>query len=493
MEEIAAARNFAPTQSVVQIVGTCEECRTGRESPAIDGTTTDRVFARDALRMAIATERSGLEFYTRAASLTKDRRGRAVFQKLAAEEREHLGTLQKRYAALAASDPQLESRPTFLFFKGAASGLFAAGAKELHQRGERPAGAAHRHPVRARIARVLQALRRTLRGFRGEAGVSRVRGRRAGAPRAAGARVPRAARTAAATTTARRTSGPGVRPVIDLHTHTTASDGRCTPAELVARASAAGVTVLAVTDHDTVAGGDAAAEACAAAGIEFVPGIEITAVRDGMDVHVLGYFVDRQSPGAPHVSRRNSAAAASIGCGKSSSGWPRSAFIWTPTQSSSPGSTMAARLPAGRGSPGRWWPRRYVTERERSVRVLAGARTARVHPPACRRARRGVRSHPRIGWHRLARASGTGQAGRVAAGICSRRARRARGVPHQSRRDGDGALPERGGPSGPCGLWRLGLSRRRVARIGTARKRVVAAGRVRTVGRIKARCSERIT
>jgi predicted metal-dependent phosphoesterase TrpH len=63
----------------------------------------------------------------------------------------------------------------------------------------------------------------------------------------------------------------------------------------VARASAAGVTVLAVTDHDTVAGGDAAAEACAAAGIEFVPGIEITAVRDGMDVHVLGYFVDRHS------------------------------------------------------------------------------------------------------------------------------------------------------------------------------------------------------
>ena len=131
MEEIAAARNFSPTQSVVQIVGTCEECRTGRKSPAIDGTTTDRVFARDALRMAIATERSGLEFYTRAASLTKDRRGRAVFQKLAGEEREHLGTLQKRYAALTASDPQLESRPTFLFFKGAASGLFAAGAEEL--------------------------------------------------------------------------------------------------------------------------------------------------------------------------------------------------------------------------------------------------------------------------------------------------------------------------------------------------------------------------
>ena len=133
MEEIATARNFSPVQSVVQIVGTCEECRTGRKTPTIDGTTTDRVFARDALRMAIATERSGLEFYTRAAAITKDPRGRTVFQKLAAEEREHLGTLQKRYAQLTASDPQLESRPTFLFFKGAASGLFAAGAEELRK------------------------------------------------------------------------------------------------------------------------------------------------------------------------------------------------------------------------------------------------------------------------------------------------------------------------------------------------------------------------
>jgi len=83
--------------------------------------------------------------------------------------------------------------------------------------------------------------------------------------------------------------------VIDLHTHTTASDGCCTPAELVARASAAGVTVLGVTDHDTVAGNDAAADACRTAGIEFVPGIEITAARDGVDVHVLGYFIDGQA------------------------------------------------------------------------------------------------------------------------------------------------------------------------------------------------------
>jgi Fur family ferric uptake transcriptional regulator len=133
IEEIAAARSFAQTQAVVQIYGTCDDCRTGKTTPPIDGATTELVFARDALRMAIATERSGLDFYTRAANLTKDRRGRTVFQRLAAEEKEHLGTLQKRYNELLAQDPMLESRPTFLFFKGAASGLFASATEELRK------------------------------------------------------------------------------------------------------------------------------------------------------------------------------------------------------------------------------------------------------------------------------------------------------------------------------------------------------------------------
>jgi 3',5'-nucleoside bisphosphate phosphatase len=80
--------------------------------------------------------------------------------------------------------------------------------------------------------------------------------------------------------------------VIDLHTHTTASDGRCTSAELISRAASAGVRVLSVTDHDTVAGAEAAAAACATAGIEFVSGIEISAMCANLDVHVLGYFFD---------------------------------------------------------------------------------------------------------------------------------------------------------------------------------------------------------
>ncbi|MGE3518917.1 MAG: PHP domain-containing protein [Vicinamibacterales bacterium] len=84
--------------------------------------------------------------------------------------------------------------------------------------------------------------------------------------------------------------------MIDLHTHSTASDGRCTPEELVSRAARAGVTVLALTDHDTFAGCAAAAAACVRHGVDFVTGIEITAVAGGRDVHVLGYFCDPNTP-----------------------------------------------------------------------------------------------------------------------------------------------------------------------------------------------------
>ena len=80
--------------------------------------------------------------------------------------------------------------------------------------------------------------------------------------------------------------------MIDLHLHTTASDGRLSPEELVRRAAAVGIEVMAVTDHDTTAGVVPATAAAAALGVTVVPGIEITAVLDGRDVHVLGYYVD---------------------------------------------------------------------------------------------------------------------------------------------------------------------------------------------------------
>jgi hypothetical protein len=84
--------------------------------------------------------------------------------------------------------------------------------------------------------------------------------------------------------------------MIDLHLHTTASDGRSTPQEVVALAARAGLTTIAVTDHDTAAALSETARLAAAAGLVFVPGIEITAMWRDTDVHVLGYYLDDRSP-----------------------------------------------------------------------------------------------------------------------------------------------------------------------------------------------------
>lgn len=80
--------------------------------------------------------------------------------------------------------------------------------------------------------------------------------------------------------------------MIDLHSHTTASDGELAPAEQLALAASKGITVLAVTDHDTVAGLGAAHEAARRLGVRLVPGLEVSTRLNGRDVHVLGHFVD---------------------------------------------------------------------------------------------------------------------------------------------------------------------------------------------------------
>ncbi len=84
--------------------------------------------------------------------------------------------------------------------------------------------------------------------------------------------------------------------LIDLHTHTTASDGALAPAALVALARQEGVGVLGVTDHDTVAGLDEAMEAGARLGVEVIPGLEISSYHGRQEVHLLGYFVDTGHP-----------------------------------------------------------------------------------------------------------------------------------------------------------------------------------------------------
>jgi Fur family ferric uptake transcriptional regulator len=130
LEEVAEARKFTVSHAVVQLYGTCEACTTGRPAPARQA-STEALFARDALRIAIATERSGREFYTRAAAMTRDARARAIFERLSTDEDDHLERLEQRYAQLLEAEPDLEQQPPFLFFKGAANGLFSAGVDAL--------------------------------------------------------------------------------------------------------------------------------------------------------------------------------------------------------------------------------------------------------------------------------------------------------------------------------------------------------------------------
>lgn len=85
--------------------------------------------------------------------------------------------------------------------------------------------------------------------------------------------------------------------MIDLHAHTTASDGSLRPAKLIERAASVGIRTFAVTDHDTLAGIREAADAARARGLAFLPGIEITAVHEKRDVHMLGYFLRSDPPG----------------------------------------------------------------------------------------------------------------------------------------------------------------------------------------------------
>ena len=85
--------------------------------------------------------------------------------------------------------------------------------------------------------------------------------------------------------------------MIDLHTHSTASDGTLTPREVVLLAAAQGLSAVALTDHDTAAGNAEALDAGREAGIRVIPGIEMSAVWEGTEIHILGYFADPDDDG----------------------------------------------------------------------------------------------------------------------------------------------------------------------------------------------------
>lgn len=95
----------------------------------------------------------------------------------------------------------------------------------------------------------------------------------------------------------RRTPTPPRPPSADLHVHTTHSDGGCSPGEVVRAAANVGLTALAITDHDTLSAIAVARPEAARLGVELVPGIELTAVREGRELHILGHFLRDDDPG----------------------------------------------------------------------------------------------------------------------------------------------------------------------------------------------------
>src|SRR5256885_13692486 len=95
---------------------------------------------------------------------------------------------------------------------------------------------------------------------------------------------------------------------VDLHSHTTASDGARSPRELVRLAAKHGVRVLAVTDHDSTSGLPEAIDEAAHHGIEIVPGLEINCDVPGAEIHVLGYCVDWRAAGVEGGPGRRRAA-----------------------------------------------------------------------------------------------------------------------------------------------------------------------------------------
>lgn len=85
---------------------------------------------------------------------------------------------------------------------------------------------------------------------------------------------------------------------VDLHVHSTASDGTLTPSQVVQRAAANGVSVLALADHDSLEGLAEARAAARASGVQLVPAVELSAHAPGEDsIHLLGYFISDNDPG----------------------------------------------------------------------------------------------------------------------------------------------------------------------------------------------------
>lgn len=115
-EQIVGKYGFRQLHQRIQIYGICQECAEQRPSPEFPKVDTGKVFARDALRMAVAMQKQAIEFYRAAAVHNLDPGGRAVFASLEQEETEHLRELEQELENLFRQHKGLEQAPMFLHF-----------------------------------------------------------------------------------------------------------------------------------------------------------------------------------------------------------------------------------------------------------------------------------------------------------------------------------------------------------------------------------------
>jgi Fur family transcriptional regulator, ferric uptake regulator len=115
-DEIIKKYNFTPSYHRFQTYGICEDCRENRNVPNNPNHDTEKIFARDALKMALSMEHRCLEFYRSAAQSTPDPGGKEIFERMVPEEEKHIAELNSQLSDLLQQEKGLDQAPVFLHF-----------------------------------------------------------------------------------------------------------------------------------------------------------------------------------------------------------------------------------------------------------------------------------------------------------------------------------------------------------------------------------------
>lgn len=115
-QSIVGQYKFQPLRQRIQIYGVCQDCREQRQTPEAPKPDTGKIFARDALRMALAMQKQGVEFYRSAAIHNQDPAGRAVFEAIVQEEECHAQEFERELELMQRLEKGLEEAPVFLHF-----------------------------------------------------------------------------------------------------------------------------------------------------------------------------------------------------------------------------------------------------------------------------------------------------------------------------------------------------------------------------------------